>query len=140
MAVTISNNEIQAINMFEARTGARANDVVFTDDTVIFMVQKGDLGRAIGRNGATIMGLKKALDKEVELVESADTLEGLLANLFRPAQVTEVRLEERDGKKVAVVKVDAKSKGLAIGKGGKRINSARIIAKRCFDCDEVRLA
>jgi len=140
MSVTLSNEEIRAINLLETRTGARANNVVFTPEAVIFMVQKGDLGKAIGRNGANIIGLKKALDKEVDVFEAADTVEGFLATVFHPVQVKEVRVEERDGRKTAVVKVDPKDKGLAIGKGGRKINQARIVAKRCFDCDEVRLA
>jgi len=139
LAVTLSNEEIQAMNLLETRTGARAEDVVFTKDAVVYMVQKGDLGKAIGRNGANIEGLKRALARHVELVESSDSLDGLLANVFHPVRVNEVRVEDRGGRKIAMAKVDPKNKGLAIGRGGEKINVARLLAKRCFGCDDVRI-
>ncbi len=135
----LSNEEIQAINLLEARTGARANDAVFAGDSVIFVVRKGDLGKAIGRNGSNILGLKKVFDKRVEVVEAADTLEGLLENVFRPVQVNEVRTEEKSGRSVVVVRVNPRNKGLAIGRGGEKISVARVLAKRCFGCDDVRI-
>ena len=139
MAVTISNSDIQAMNLLETRTGARAEDVVFTTDAVVYMIQKGDLGKAIGKNGSNIAGLKRALDKHVELVEASDSIEGLLANVFHPVSVNQVRVEERGGKRIALVKVDPKNKGLAIGRGGEKINVARLLAKRRFGCDDVRI-
>lgn len=139
MAVTLSNNEIQAMNLLETRTGARAEDVIFDGESVVYMIQKGDLGKAIGRAGANIEGLKRALSKHVELVEASESIEGLLANVFHPVTVSNVKVEERGGRKIALVKVDPKNKGLAIGRGGEKIKVARLLAKRRFGCDDVRI-
>jgi N utilization substance protein A len=140
LAVTITNEDIQAMNLLELRTGAKAEDVVVTPEAVVYLVQKGDLGRAIGKGGANIMSLKRALSKNVELIESADSLEGLLVSAFQPVEVKGVRVEERNGRKTATVKVDPANKGLAIGKGGEKIKVARLLAKRRFACDDVRIA
>ena len=64
---TLTYDDIQLMNVLEKRTGARAKDIVVTPDEVIFVVEKGDLGRAIGKQGANVTRLKQALNKKIEM-------------------------------------------------------------------------
>ncbi|MEM2114389.1 MAG: hypothetical protein QXS12_02940, partial [Candidatus Caldarchaeum sp.] len=58
-----------------------------------------------------------------------------------PAEVIEpVRVAEKpDGKKIVVVSVNPRDKGVAIGKDGKNINLARLLVKRHFNIDHVTI-
>lgn len=136
---TISNAEIQLINMLESSTGAHAKDVVMTGDSVIFVVEKGELGKAIGKGGVNIKRMRYAFKKNVEVVEAADDLRGFLANIFKPVKLVDVLEATSGDRKVVSVSVDNKNKGLAIGRGGERIKKARALAKREFGCDDVRI-
>ena len=42
-----------------------------------------------------------------------------------------------EGKKIAMVNVDSKDKGIAIGKNGSNIKKIRFLAQRYFDLDTV---
>jgi N utilization substance protein A len=54
--------------------------------------------------------------------------------------VREVRVTERtDGKKMAVITVNPKDKGVAIGKNGKNAERLRFLAKRYFDIQNVSI-
>jgi N utilization substance protein A len=76
--------------------------------------------------------------REVEIVESADDAVGLIKNSFAPARVKEVRVTERlDSKKVAVVTVDSRDRGVAIGREGRTAERTRLLAKRYFQIDNV---
>jgi len=130
-ARTLTNEELQIMNMFEQNTGARAEDVVIATDSVVFVVQKGDLGRAIGKHGANIERLHRVFGREVEVVENSDEIGEFVGNLFRPATIE--RLDNANG--TVTIKVADKDKGLAIGRGGKRVNRARMLLKRLFDSE-----
>jgi len=57
-----------------------------------------------------------------------------MKNALKPAMVREVRVTEKtDGKKMAVITINPKDKGVAIGKNGKNAERLRFLAKRYFD-------
>jgi len=81
---------------------------------------------------------RNMVKREVEIVESADDPVGLIKNSFAPARVKEVRVTERlDNKKVAVVTVDSRDRGVAIGREGRTAERTRLLAKRYFQIDNV---
>lgn len=135
----ISNEDLQAIMLLEQNTGAHAKDVVLGEDAVIFVVEKGELGKAIGKQGANIARLRRAFGKEVQLVEEASDLKLFLANLFAPAKIMEVKQSVVEEKMHVVVVVEHKDKGLAIGRGGERVKKARLLAKRHFDVEDLKI-
>lgn len=136
---TLTYDDIQLINVLEKRTGARAKDVVICDNEVIFVVENGDLGKAIGKQGVNVSRLKKALGKKIEVVETAPNIKEFLKHIFYPVNVKSVNETIVGEKKLASVLVDPKNKGLAIGKGGEKIKKARLLAKRLFEVDDVKI-
>ena len=133
----ISNQELQSINLLEENTGARAKDVIAFEDSIVFVVEKGDLGRAIGRNGNNIQKLRRAFDKNVEVVEDAEDVKQFAQNVFYPAKVIEAK--QSNDKKTLLVKVENKDRGIAIGKGGERIKRAKTLFERHFQIDDVKI-
>lgn len=136
---TLSNNDLQLINVLESRTGAHAKDVIATDESVIFVVEKGELGRVIGKRGATITGLRNLLGKNIEVFENSETVDGFLTGFFLPAIIKEMKKDSVEGKTNVVIQVDPATKGLAIGRHGEKIKKARMLAKRLFGIDEIKV-
>lgn len=135
----LSNEDLELINMLEKNTGARANDVVCTADSVIFIIKQGDLGKAIGKAGANIQKLKKSLNKHVEVIQDSDDVKEFLIHVFNPVIVETVEIREAPDKRIVDVVVEERNKGLAIGRGGDRINKARLLIKRRFGYDDVKI-
>ena len=138
--VKLTDVEMKYISLLESITGTAVLDCVIdnVNDRVIFLVKKGQVGLAVGRNGANIRRLRKLLGKDIEIVEFADTLEELIKNSLFPAKVVsiQVRTDSR-GRRTVVAAVPTNQKGIAIGKGGKNIARAKLLAKRYFDVDNV---
>ena len=144
MVVTLSDTARQFIALFEDETGATARDcVVFEtegedDERVVFLVKPGDMAQAIGSGGETVRKIEDQLDRDVTLVEDADTPEAFVANALAPAAVYNVTVSE-DDETVAYAEVDSEDTGIAIGEDGRNITAAEKLAKRHYDIDDIQL-
>lgn len=139
MGFTLSDAARQHIALFEDVTGATALDCLIHDDRVCFLVAAGEMSDAIGPNGRTVETVEERLGKHVSLVESADTSELFVANALAPAVVHNVTISENRNT-VAYAEVDRADTGVAIGRNGRNIETARTLAKRHFDIDDIELA
>ncbi len=138
--VKLTAEELRYIALFETLTGATAKDCVVDaeDGRLIFVIKQGNLGMAIGKRGANIKKVRSILGKQVEVVEYADSPVNFIQNMLAPARVRSVHItEKKDGKKIAIVNVDPKDKGLAIGKNGRTIARARLLARRHFGIEDI---
>ena len=139
--IRLTVEEMRYMSLLQDLTGAVARDCIIDreNNRIIFIVRPGDAGKAIGRRGVNINRLRKLLNKEIEVIEHADNLEDMVKNIFAPARVLGVKVVRREGKKIAYVTVDPNDKGRAIGKGGRKVAVARLVLKRYFDIDDVRI-
>lgn len=140
MSVKLSATEIRYIALFEDITGAMVKDCIVDDDNgkIIFVVKNGDMGLAIGKKGATVSKVQKAVDKSVEIIEFSEDITVFIANVLAPAQLNGVKmLEKAGGKRIVTVEADNTNKRLAIGKGGHNILKAKLIAKRQHNISDI---
>jgi transcription termination/antitermination protein NusA len=138
--IKLTSDELRLMSLFQSITSVTARDCVVDDkmDRVIFIVNKGQMGLAIGKGGATIRQLQNVVAKKVELVEYSDDASDFIRNILNPQMVNEVKITQRtDGSKQAVVLVDAKLKGVVVGKEGRNAEKARLLAKRYFQISNV---
>ena len=56
--ITLSNETVQYINLASKHTGASIRDCVVEDDRVVFVVEKGQLGIAIGSKAKNLEKLR----------------------------------------------------------------------------------
>jgi N utilization substance protein A len=140
--IKITADEMRYIALFESVSGASVKDCIVDEEgsRVIFIVNPGQVGVAIGRGGRNIHTLEKMTGKKQEIIEYSEDPAQFIKNALKPAVVKEVRVSERtDGKKIAVVTVSPKDKGVAIGKNGKNAERLRFLAKRYFNIQNVSI-
>jgi len=140
--IKLSSDQLSLMSMFQGMTGATARDCVIDDkrDRVIFIVAQGQMGLAIGKDGASVKKIERAVRRPVEVVEWADDIEGLIRNSLGAKFVQEIRMSDRlDGTKGVVVVVDPRKKGAVLGLGGKNAERVRLLAKRYFDISNVQI-
>jgi N utilization substance protein A len=141
--VKLSMDDMSLIATFERITGAAAVDVVLDDDgeRIIFVVREKQLGKAIGKGGSNVKAAAEAFGRTIDVVEIADTPEEFVKSALAPARVEEVKIVvHRDGNRVASVTVKTEDRGIAIGKDGRNVARARILARRHFDLNNVVIA
>jgi N utilization substance protein A len=140
--IKITSTEMRYIALFESVTNASVKDCIIDEEQgrVLFVVSEGQLGVAIGRGGRNIHALERMTGKKQEIIEYSDEPSQFIKNALKPAVVKEVRISERtDGKSIAVVTVNPKDKGVAIGKNGRNAERLRFLAKRYFQIQNVSI-
>ena len=138
--IKLTSDELRLMSLFQSITSATARDCILDDrmDRVIFVVNKGQMGLAIGKGGSTIKQLQNVVAKKVELVEYSDDPVEFIRNMLNAEMVGDVRISDRsDGTKQAVVVVDARKKGAVVGREGRNAEKARLLAKRYFQISNV---
>jgi N utilization substance protein A len=128
------------MSLFQNVTGATARDCVEDEkqDRIIFVVNSGKMGLAIGKGGSHIKTLQNIVKRNVELVEYSDDPAVFLKNMLNNKLVSEVKLNKRaDGTLQAIVLVDPNKKGIVVGREGRNAEKARLLAKRYFEITSV---
>ena len=140
--IKLTSVEMRYIALFQSITGATVKDCIVDEDLnrIIFVVKEGSIGMAIGKRGKNIHQLEKMTGKKHEVIEHSENPVQFIKNALKPAKVDEVRITERmDGKKIAVISVNPKDKGVAIGKNGRNAERIRFLAKRYFNIQNVSI-
>lgn len=138
--IKLTTDQMRLISLFQNVTGASARDCVEDEkqNRVIFVVNEGKMGLAIGKGGSHIKNLQNIVKKSVELVEYSDDPINFLKNMLNPKLVSDVKLNKRlDGTMQAIVIVDPKKKGIVVGREGRNAEKARLLAKRYFEITSV---
>jgi transcription termination/antitermination protein NusA len=138
--IKLTSDELRLMSLFQSITSATARDCIVDDkmDRVIFVVNKGQMGLAIGKGGSTIKQLQNVVARKVELVEFSDDPAEFLRNMLNADMINEIRISDRnDGTKQAIIVVDQKKKGAVVGREGRNAEKARLLAKRYFQITNV---
>ena len=139
-SIKLTTDQMRMMSLFQNVTGATARDCVEDEkqDRVIFVVNTGKMGLAIGKGGIHIKSLQNIVKRNVELVEFDEDPAKFLSNLLNSKLISEVKINKRpDGTKQAIVMVDPRKKGIVVGREGRNAEKARLLAKRYFDINSV---
>ncbi|MFB6235054.1 MAG: NusA-like transcription termination signal-binding factor [Halopenitus sp.] len=138
MRVELSDEARRYIAQFDELTDVTPKDCLVEGDRLVFLIPAGQMAEAIGQAGETVKEAEERLGKTVELVEDADTPAAFVESALAPAAVRGVTISEQDGR-VAYVEVAEADRGVAIGAEGQNIETARKLAKRHYDVDDIQL-
>ena len=137
--IMLSNEDMQLINMAGNITKTHILDCLNLDDRIIFIVQKGQLGAAIGIKAKNLERLRVLFKKTIKFVEYDSDKERFIINLFKPYKTNSVVLEGEDDSTVVKVEVEVSEKSKIIGKGGRNIEIIRTLARRHHSIKDVQI-
>ncbi len=139
-SIKLTTDQMRLMSLFQNVTGATARDCVEDEkqDRVIFVVNTGKMGLAIGKGGSHIKTLQNIVKRNIELVEYSEDPTVFLKNMLNSKLVSEVKINKReDGSLQAIVLVDPRKKGIVVGREGRNAEKARLLAKRYFQISSV---
>lgn len=123
------------ISLFESMTGTKLKDCI-VDDKLIFVVQEGQIGRAIGKAGINVKRLNELLKKEIKIVEFSGNVIQFVANMIYPIRVQDIK--EENGV-ISIIGGDTKTKGMLIGRESKNLHFLTDVVKRYFKIEQIRI-
>lgn len=124
------------ISLFEAITQAKLKDAVDEESRLLFVVEEGEIGKAIGKNGMNVKRLENVLNKRIRIVEFNNDLLQFVRNLIYPLAAREIKEEN---KIVIIAGNDAKTKGLLIGRDAQNLRAYENVVKRYFEIEGIKV-
>lgn len=129
----ITVDELKFMSIFSEVTGATPIRCIIEEGgKLLFLVNKGELGKAVGRNGRNVRVLGELFKRSVEVYEYSDSMEEMVRNLFPGVRVLEVSVSDRGEEKLVSIRVKEEDKGKAIGRNGKNVKRASMILSKVF--------
>ncbi|UCE81451.1 MAG: NusA-like transcription termination signal-binding factor [Methanobacteriota archaeon] len=138
--ITFTGDTLRYISLFEKVTNTQVKDCLETEEKLVFVVEKNQGSRAVGKKGENVIRLKNLTGKDIHVIEYSDDPETFIRNVFHTYSVQGVSLENRGNIVHATVTVDPKVKGKAIGKNGRNLRIAREVVSRHHNVHSISVA
>lgn len=134
---TFDTDTLRLMNLFESATHAAVRDCVSDRENgcVYFVVEEGQAGTAIGKNGNNVKRAKELIKKDVKVFEFSSDLKTFVRNLI--PQAGDVTVREEDRAKTVEVKVDNGSKAMVIGRDRRNIKLFKELLRRNHNVSDV---
>ncbi len=118
------------ISLFEKITHAHAKRL-FTDKRgqLVFIVEEGQAGKAIGKSGMNIRRLQALFKKRIKIIEFNQDPKEFVKNCIAPLEVDAITLNED---KLTLTSADVKTKGMLIGRERQNLKELNMIMQKFF--------
>jgi N utilization substance protein A len=111
MTFTINNETFRYLNAFSTLTGVSAIDCFEVRDEIVYVVEPGKIGIAVGKGGSNIKKVENLLKKKIRLVEYSNDPTTFIRNVLYPMKVKNVYISTKSsGNKVINIQADARLK------------------------------
>lgn len=131
MKITYTIDTIKYMSLFQSRTRASLKDCYVDDLSGIltFIVQPGEIGKAIGKHGIMVRQLEQLMKRKIKVVEFHPRLGEFVKNMIMPFQAASV--QDDDGT-VTITPIDLKTRGVLIGRNASALRNLEKNVKRSF--------
>jgi NusA-like KH domain protein len=129
MNVTYDMQMLQLMKAFEQATRARVKDLLYFKEMPTFIVEEGELGKALGRNNFNLERFEAQLGKKIKIVEFNKDMTAFVRNLIFPYRTTQIY---QDGSVIIIHGQDMKTNGLIIGARAQNLRAYEAIVQRYF--------
>ncbi len=127
---------LNLMSLFEKITSARLKDCFFYKDKIVFVVQPGEMGRALGKQKSNIERVEKAVNRKIKIVEFSPDKLTFIRNLMFPLKIVDM---QEEGEIVTIKGPDAKTRGLMIGARAQNLRNYEEIVRKYFDLKEIKV-
>jgi len=126
-------NLMKYMSLFSSITRASVKDVI-NADKLIFIVDGGQMAKAIGKHGANVKRMSNMLKRDLKIVEFNPDPVAFIKNFIAPIKPTEISNED------GVITITGKTtseKGILIGRNAANLNKLKEIVDRYFDVKDI---
>lgn len=121
---------LQTMTLFEKITRAKLKDCFMNKDKLFFIVQHGELRKALGPKNENIQKLVKATNRNIKIVEFNPNALEFVKNVMHPLRMEDISM---DGETITIKGTDTKTKGLMIGARAQNLRNYEAIVQKYFE-------
>ncbi len=127
---------IKKITLFEDQTGAKVKDAFYYRDRLTYIVQEGEMGKALGRNKKNVKKIQDMINEKVKIVEYDNDIIQFIVNFLNPLELE--KIEDDDG----IIRIDggdSQTNGLIIGRNGRNLKKMKKIVDHYFEFEDIKV-
>jgi transcription termination/antitermination protein NusA len=136
--IKYDSQSMQIIRLFEQITSSKLKDAFEVADLQVFVVESGQIGKAVGKSGINVKKLAEQLKKKIKIIEYSPDIKVFVKNTTFPLIPEEVTYDE-ENKIVTIIPKDLLSRGLMIGRQAIKLRETEKIIQRFFKIEEVKV-
>ena len=125
----LSHDTIQYITHFENLTHAKVKDCFAHEGSLVFVVEQGNVQRALGKEGCNITRASRLFGKSVKIIGFHEDPVKFIKNLLYPIHVDAVRV---DGSTAFIHVTDQRLKGKVFGRDRQNLVWIGSLASKYF--------
>jgi len=125
--------EIQQINLFEKISRAKVKDCLIEENEITFIVEEGNVKKALGENNKNLKKISEMLKKPVHIIAFSKVPEKFIGNLIYPIKA-KIKLEDDV---VHITPKDYKTKGKIYGRERENLKKIRSLTQKYFKIKDV---
>ncbi|MBU2637422.1 MAG: NusA-like transcription termination signal-binding factor [Nanoarchaeota archaeon] len=130
--VSFDMKTIGFINMFEKLTRAAVKDCFPEGDSLVFVVEQGQMGLAIGKGGVNIKNASSVFKKDIKVFEFNPEPVKFVQNLLFPLKPKDIVREDN----IVVIKTSGTvEKGKVFGREKTNLKRIQEIVSKYFDVE-----
>ena len=129
---------IRYANLFDKITKIRTNHCFEYNNTIVFVVPRKLVMRAIGPNNSNLEKLNKITRKKIKIVaipEGREDLENFVSIIIRPIKFKGIEVRDNE----AIITAGIQNKASLIGRGKLRLEEMQNILEQYFGIKKVRI-
>ncbi len=136
LKISYDVNMMKFMSMFQTLTKANLKDCFAEEGMLVFVVQPGEMGRAIGKNASNVRRLSDMLKRKIKIVEFNEKVFEFIKNLIHPLKLMDI--EESEGI-ITLTAIDSKTRGMLIGRAAENLRRLENQARRYFEIKEIKV-
>jgi N utilization substance protein A len=95
MTITIDNYALRTMAFFKEKTNVSPLNCIVTKKSIIFLVDKGLVRKAIGRDALNVKYLRNQFKKDIKIFEKGESLDETIKNFIYPIKLNSSKIHRR---------------------------------------------
>tara|TARA_Y100000310_G_C20645352_1_gene796253 strand:- start:1486 stop:1866 length:381 start_codon:yes stop_codon:yes gene_type:complete len=83
------------MSFFSKRTGVSPVNCITSNKTLVFVVEKGQAIKALGKNGENVKSMRSAFNKDIKVFERGENIDETVQNFLYPIKLNSIRVLRR---------------------------------------------
>lgn len=139
--IRISANEFRYMGVFETLTGAGVKDCIVDEEKIIFIVKEGDMGLAIGKNGANVKKVEETVGRKIDLIEFSRDAVQFVKNVMNPMKPKNAYMSQKStGQKIIKLQLEPQDKRTVLANNKRLLNTVKNYVARHHPVDDIEIA
>ena len=134
--ISFDTDMLKFMALFEKVTHSKLKDCFFDRDKLVFLVDQGEMGKALGKNKTNLAKLEGLLKRKLKIVEFNENRLQFITNYLAPLKIVDIK-EEDDV--ITITGPDTKTKGLMIGIKAQNLRNLEKIVSKYFTLEEIKV-